>query len=181
MDNMKVAIYARVSKEEESSDGKLQDPDNQLIPLRTFANSMGWTISREYVDRISGGNSNRPAFQEMMSNVRQRHYDLILIWALDRFSRESMTNTLSYIKQLKDYKTGIKSLQETWLDTSSEGVGDLLLAIFAWVANMEKKKISERTKAALAKLKARGVKLGRPRKTPPPYLRPLARENVTAV
>jgi len=164
---MKVAIYARVSKDEASSDGKLQDPMNQLEPLRKFCNAMDWEIKKEFVDRASGGSANRPEFQNMLSEVRQRHFDLILVWALDRFSREGMTNTLSYIRQLKQYKTGLKSLQESWLDTSQEGVAELLIAIFAWVAAEEKRKISERTKAGLAKLKARGVKLGRPKKGVP--------------
>lgn len=158
---MKVVIYARVSKDEASSDGALQDPTNQLIPLRKFAEAMGWKIEKEFVDRASGGSANRPSFQNMLSEVRQRHIDLILIWSLDRFSREGMSNTLSYIKQLKQYKCGLRSLQETWLDTSQEGIAELLIGIFAWVANEEKKRISERTKAGLAKLKAKGWKLGR--------------------
>jgi DNA invertase Pin-like site-specific DNA recombinase len=156
---MKIVIYARVSKEEGSQN--MQDPENQLIPLRKFAESMGWIINREFIDYASGGSANRPAFQEMLAEVRQRHIDLILIWALDRFSREGMTNTLSYIKQLKQYKCGLKSLQESWLDTSQEGMTELLVAILAWVANEEKKRISERTKAGLAKLKSKGWKLGR--------------------
>lgn len=164
---MKVALYARVSKDEESSSGQLQDPENQLIPLRKFCEAMSWDVSAEFIDRASGGNSNRPQFQAMLGRVRQRHFDLVLVWALDRFSREGMTNTLSYIRQLKEYKTHLKSLQESWLDTRQEGVTDLLLGIFAWVAAEEKRKISERTKAGLARKKAQGVKLGRPRKSPP--------------
>ena len=164
MFKIRTAIYARVSKDEAQSDGSFQDPENQLIPLRSFCKSMEWEVKAEYVDRVTGGDPNRPAFKEMMSHVRQRHYDLVFVWALDRFSRESMTNTLAYIKTLRDYKTGLKSLQEGWLDTTSEGIADLLLAIFAWVAAQEKKRISERTKAALAKLKERGIKLGRPKK-----------------
>ncbi len=161
---MKVAIYLRVSKDEASSDGRLQDPLNQLIPLRKFCESMNWTISKEFTDYASGGNSNRPEFQKMLGEVRQRHFDLILVWALDRFSREGMTNTLSYIKQLRTYKTALKSLQEPWLDTTQEGIADLLLGIFSWVAEQEKKRISDRTKAGLQKLKDRGIKLGRPAK-----------------
>ena len=159
---MKVALYARVSKDEMSSDGQLQDPENQLQPMRKFCEAMQWEISKEFIDRASGGSANRPQFQAMLGEVRQRHFDIILVWALDRFSREGMTSTLSYIKQLKEYRTGLKSLQESWLDTSQEGVAELLIAIFAWVAKEEKRKISERTKAGLAKLKAKGVKLGRP-------------------
>lgn len=158
---MRIFIYARVSKDEASSDGKLQDPENQLQPLRKFAEAMSWTISEEFVDRASGGSANRPEFQRMLARVRQRHADLILIWALDRFSREGMVSTLSYIRQLKEYKTGLKSMQESWLDTTQEGVAELLLAIFSWVASEEKRKISERTKAGLQRKKEAGIKLGR--------------------
>ena len=161
----KVAIYARVSKDEASSAGVMQDPENQLIPLRKFAEAMDWDVKYEFVDRASGGSANRPEFRRMLSEVRQRHIDLIFVWALDRFSREPIVNTLKYIQTLKDYKCGLKSMQETWLDTSQEGVSELLLSIFAWVAHQERIKISERTKAGLARARAKGKKLGRPRKT----------------
>lgn len=159
---VKVALYARVSKDEMSSTGALQDPENQLQPMRDFCKAMNWEITQEFVDRASGGSANRPQFQNMLGEVRQRHFDIILVWALDRFSREGITSTLSYINQLKKYKTGLKSLQESWLDTSQEGVAEVMLAVMSWVASEERKRISERTKAGLAKLKARGVKLGRP-------------------
>jgi len=157
---MKIAIYARVSKEEEG----VQDPDNQLLPLRKYCEARGWEVSEEFIDRCSGGTSDRPEFQRMLGRVRQMHFRAILVWSLDRFSREGMSNTLSYIQQLKTYNTGLVSLQETWLDTTQQGIGELLIGIFSWVAAEERRKISERTKAALAKLKARGIKLGRPRK-----------------
>jgi DNA invertase Pin-like site-specific DNA recombinase len=159
-DRMKVAIYARVSKEEGSAN--MQDPENQIIPLRKFCESMNWEVKKEFIDYASGGSANRPEFQKMIAEIKQRHFDLILVWALDRFSREGMANTLAYIKTLREYKTGLKSLQESWLDTSQQGVSDLLLGIMSWVAEQEKKRISERTKAALTKLKLKGVKLGRP-------------------
>lgn len=161
---LRCAIYARVSKDDAGGDGRYQDPENQLVPLRKFADAMGWVVKEEFVDRVSGGNSNRPAFIRLRKEVRQRHYDVVLVWALDRFSRESLTNTLKYIEELKKYKTALKSYTESWLDTSDEGVGALLIAIFAWVAKQEREKISARTKAGLARAKKQGKKLGRPRK-----------------
>lgn len=157
---VRAAIYARVSKEEEG----VQDPENQLGPCREYCKMMGYVVVHEYVDRASGGNSNRPKFIEMRKHVRQRHYDVVVVWALDRFSRESMSNTFKYIEELKHYKTGLKSLQESWLDTTQGGVGDLLLAIFSWVAAQERQRISERTKAGLRRARASGKKLGRPKK-----------------
>jgi len=158
---MKVAIYARVSKEEEG----MQDPKNQTDPLRKFSESMGWEVKEEniFVDKASGGSANRPEFQKMLNQVRQKRFDLILIWALDRFSREGMINTLKYVQVLKDYKTALKSLQEPWLDTTQQGTGELILAFMSWVAEQERKRISERTKAALQRKKAEGKVLGRPR------------------
>lgn len=163
---MKAAIYCRVSKEEEG----IQDPENQLIPCRKFCNAMGWLDPAVYIDRCSGGDSNRPEFKRMMSEVRQGHHNIIVVWALDRFSREGVSQTLAYIEQLKRYNAHLKSLQESYIDTRTPGVTELLLSIMAWVAAEERRKISERTKAALRKLKARGVKLGRPKKVPPSRL-----------
>jgi DNA invertase Pin-like site-specific DNA recombinase len=163
---MKVAIYARVSKDEASKDGTMQDPENQLVPMREFCKAMSWEVYKEFIDYASGGNSNRPQFQEMLSEVRQRRFDIVLVWALDRFSREGMSNTLSYIKQLNDHKVALKSMQESWLDTRDTGVGQLLLALFAWVAQQERLRISERTKAGLNRKRSLGVKLGRPPKCP---------------
>jgi DNA invertase Pin-like site-specific DNA recombinase len=159
----KIAIYARVSKDEASSDGSFQDPENQLQPLRKFCDAMEWEIKAEFVDRASGGSADRPQFQAMLSEVKQRHFDMVLVWALDRFSREGMTSTLKYIKVLKDYKTGLKSLQESWLDTSQEGMGELMIAFLSWAAAEEKRKISERTKAGLQRKKLEGKVLGRPK------------------
>lgn len=159
---MKIALYARVSKDEMSSSGAMQDPENQLQPMKKFCEAMNWEVRDVFIDRASGGSANRPEFQRMLSQVKQKYYDLILVWALDRFSREGMTNTLAYIKILRHYKTGLKSIQESWLDTTQEGVSDLLLAFMSWVAEQEKKRISERTKAGLAKKKMSGMKLGRP-------------------
>ena len=164
---MKVALYARVSLEEVNNEGRLQDPENQLEPMRKYCDAMGWKISEEFVDRASGGNSNRPRFQDMLARVKQRHFDLILVWALDRFSREGMSNTLGYIKKLRNYKTGLRSMQESWLDTTQEGVGDLLIGIFSWVAAEERRRISERVKAGIKRVRLDGRKWGRPRKTPP--------------
>lgn len=163
---MKVALYARVSKDEAASDGSFQEPENQLAPLRRYCTAMEWSIFQEYVDRCSGGDSNRPQFQKMLVDAEKKEFDMIVIWSLDRFSREGISNTLGYIKKLRHNKCNLKSLQESWLDTSQEGVAELLLSIMSWVAAEERKKISERTKAALARKKANGMVLGRPRKTP---------------
>lgn len=154
---MKIAIYARVSKNDES-----QDAQNQLNPLRDYAKALGGEIVEEYIDLASGGNSDRENFLRMLNDAEKHKFDFLLLWALDRFSREGIPNTLGYIERLKRNGVAIKSLQESWLDTRDEGLSDLLLAIFSWVAKQERKRIVERTKAGLERAKRHGKKLGRP-------------------
>ena len=154
---MKIAIYARVSKSDES-----QDPQNQLNPLRDFAKAIGSEIILEYVDSASGSNGDRENFLRMLNDADKRKFDLLLIWALDRFSREGISNTLGYLERLKRNGVAIKSLKESWLDTQDTGLGQLLLAIFSWVAQQERMRIVERTKAGLERARREGRKLGRP-------------------
>lgn len=143
---MKAVIYARVSTSEER---KEQDTENQLVPLRKYVESLNFELVKEFVDYASGGNSNRPQFQQMLSEARKHEFDIIFVWSLDRFSREGILNTLKYLETLKQNNVALKSLQESWLDTKDTGMGNLLLAIFSWVAQQEKQRISERVKAGL--------------------------------
>lgn len=144
-----VALYARVSLDETADDKRYQEPENQLEPLRTFAKAMDWTIINEYVDRASGANANRPEFRRMLQDALMNRFNGIIVWKLDRFSREGIIPTMSYIKQLKDRHVWLRSQTESWLDTSNEGITDVILAIMSWAAQEERKKISDRTKAGI--------------------------------
>ena len=144
-----VALYARVSLDEAADDRRYQEPENQLEPLRTYAKAMEWTVIGEYVDRASGANANRPEFRRMLQDALMNRFNGIVVWKLDRFSREGIIPTMSYIKQLKDRHVWLRSQTESWLDTSNEGITDVILAIMSWAAQEERKKISERTKAGI--------------------------------
>ena len=145
---MKSALYCRVSTDETR-----QDVNNQLEPLQQYSQALGFEIVETYIEYASGGNSNRPQFKQMLADAAKHKYDIVLIWALDRFSREGILNTLNYLKKFKNHNVAIKSLQENWLDTRDEGMGELLIAIFSWVAEQERKRISERVKAGLKNAK----------------------------
>lgn len=155
---MRIGIYARVSKDDGS-----QDPQNQLQPLRDYAKALNGEVVSEYVDLASGAKNDRENFLRMLEDVDRHRFDLLLIWSLDRLSREGISNTLGYIDRFNRSGVALKSLQESWLDTRDEGLGKLMIAIFSWVAGQERKRIVERTLAGLAKARANGKKLGRPR------------------
>jgi len=163
---MKIALYARVSLDEmDKNKRRFQDPENQLVQLRDFCKAMNWEIYDEYIDKMSGANPARVRFREMMQEAMLRRFSGILVWKLDRFSREGVMNTLSYIKQLKGRGIWLRSLTESWLDTGQEGITEIVLAIMSWASAEERKKISERTKAGIMRKKAKGEwKGGRPKK-----------------
>ena len=137
---MKVALYVRVSLDEKDPTKKrYQNPDNQLIPLREYAESRGWEPI-EFIEKSSGG-SNRPIFQDMLNRAMKWEFRGILFYSFDRFSREGILDTLSYIKRMKSRGIWLKSLKEEWFDTDGPFT-ELMLAMFAWFAEFERKKIS---------------------------------------
>ena len=163
---IKIALYSRVSLDETDRENKrFQDPETQLSPLREYAHAMNYEIVEEYTDHMSGANPARPEFRRMMGDAMLRRFQGILVWKLDRFSREGILSTMSYIQQLKERGIWLKSMIESWLDTSQEGITDIVLAIMAWTSSKERKKISERTKARIARRRAIGQWCGgRPKK-----------------
>lgn len=153
---MKVALYARVSLEEgNKEDRRYQEPENQLTPLREWVNNMKWEVVREYVDRGSGADSNRPEFKQMLSDAMQLKFSNIIVWKWDRFTRENMFVAVGRVNKLRERGIGIKSLTESWLDTGKDNpMADVVLAIMSWAAAEERKKISERTKAGIKRRRA---------------------------
>jgi DNA invertase Pin-like site-specific DNA recombinase len=157
---MRVAIYARVS-----TDDRGQDPENQLTELRGWAANAGHTVSREYVDYESGrkGAERRKQFGALFDEAAKRKFDCVLFWALDRFSREGMVQTIIYLQRLSSYGVGFHSYTEAHLATDNELVRNILLALLSSLAKVEAQKIGERTKAGMARAKEKGIKIGRPR------------------
>jgi DNA invertase Pin-like site-specific DNA recombinase len=157
---MRVAIYARVS-----TDDKGQDPENQLRQLREWCANAGHTITREFIERASGGKGERqrPEFARLMLDAHKRQFDLVLCWALDRFSREGMRPTIGYLQRLTDNGVGFHSYTEPLLSTDNEMVRDIVLAVMAALAKQERIRIGERTRAGLERVRAKGETLGRPR------------------
>jgi DNA invertase Pin-like site-specific DNA recombinase len=89
--------------------------------------------------------------------------DLVLFWALDRFSREGMTQTILHLQRLNSYGVSFHSYTEAHLATDNELVRNILLALLSSLAKVEAQKISDRTKAEMARARAKGIKIHRPR------------------
>ena len=99
---------------------------------------------------------------DLIADARRRKFEIVLIWALDRLSREGPLAILTLINRLKLCGVKVLSYQESWTEAPGE-MGEILYAMTGWMVRMESQRRSERTKAGLARVKAQGTKLGRPR------------------
>ncbi len=150
---MRVALYARVSTEG-------QDPEVQLVALRSHIALRGWEIVEEFIDQgYSGAKQKRPALDRLMQSAWVGKFEAVLVWRFDRFAR-SVTHLMSALEQFRNLKINFISLQEQF-DTSTP-IGHAMFTIIGAMAQLERDIIRERVKAGLECARARGVRLGRP-------------------
>jgi Site-specific recombinases, DNA invertase Pin homologs len=157
----RAALYLRVS----TADGE-QTEDNQRRELREFLDTEGYNLAAEYVDHESGrkGRREREAFDRMFRAAENREFDILVFWSLDRFSREGIRKTISYLKQLDALGVDFRSYTEPYLNTDHELISHILLAVMSYFNEYEDEKISRRTKAGLERAREQGKQIGRPSK-----------------
>ena len=154
---MRVALYGRVS----TLNG--QRPEMQLSELREYGARRGWQIVGEYVDEgVSGAKESRPELNRLMTDAHQRKFDLIAVWKIDRFGR-SLKHLVNALADLDAYGVAFVSLRDN-IDLSTPS-GRLMFQIIGAMAEFERSLIQERVRAGLRNAKARGARLGRPRRT----------------
>ena len=150
---MRAAIYARVSTVD-------QEPENQLQELRRYVQARGWTAV-EYVDRgVSGAKDRRPALDQLLADAKRRRVDVLVCWRLDRLGR-SLKHLITLLDELQSLGVAFVSLAEG-IDATTPA-GKLQMHIFGAIAEFERGRIVERVKAGLARARAAGTRLGRPR------------------
>ena len=149
---MRIALYARVSKAID------QDPENQLIELRRWAETARHEVEGEYIDEISSRDT-RPQKEEVLKKLRLGTIDGVAFVTLDRWGR-NMTELVLELDEFSKNNKKLISLKEG-LDLST-ATGRLYANLIASFANFERDRISERTKMGLARVKAQGKHIGRP-------------------
>ena len=154
---MRAAIYARVS-----TTGHGQDPMLQIRELREYCARRGWEVAGEYVDQgISGTRERRPELDRLQADAHRRRFDVVAVWKFDRFAR-SVSHLLRALEQFQAQGIQFVSLSEQ-LDTSTPA-GRMVFTVLGAVAELERSLIVERVKAGLRNARAKGKRLGRPRR-----------------
>lgn len=146
----RAALYIRVSTDK-------QTVENQVAELRQLAAARGFDpVSYEEVESAAKA---RPVLDRMLADARAGRVRAILVWALDRLHR-SMVGSIQTVLECDRIGVPVISPREPWLDTSGP-VRRLLVAIFGWVAEQERARLIERTKAGLERARRQGKRLGR--------------------
>jgi site-specific DNA recombinase len=140
------AIYARVSTEE-------QDADKQEYICQEYAKNQGFNVFKVYKDVISGATSSRPAFNELINDLRQNRFNCIIVTKLDRLGR-SLQHLLSLFDEFNN--RGIHFIAITQNIDTLSSAGKLQLQILGAFAEFERNIISERTREGLKRKKKNG-------------------------
>ena len=149
---MKIAIYARVS----STD---QNLENQKLPLIQYCERMSWEY--ELFEEKQSTRKTRPVQWDLYNRLLRKEFDGLIIYKCDRWAR-STKELVEHMENLYEKGVRIYSYSEN-LDLSNS-MGRAMLTMISAFAQLERDIIRERTLAGLARARAQGKKLGRPRK-----------------
>ena len=158
---VRAALWARVSTTEQHS-------QNQTDILHEWAARRGLDLVAEFVTEDSawqnGNGTKGKEFDrtrdKLINGARLGHYDVVLVWAVDRLSRRGIEDTLATMRRLYEHGCDIWSHEEPWLVTSEPRMRELLVSIMAWMAEQESARRSERIKAGMARRQREGQPVG---------------------
>lgn len=155
----KVILYARVSVLD-------LNPENQLVPLRKHAESLGLDIIDEMVDYASGTKEDRPSLQQALNRLKKSDADLLMVFSIDRLAR-SLGHLIRIVDDLRKDSKGVMILRENLNLFQKDPQSEFTLMIFGALAQYEASLVASRTKNALAVARSKGKRLGRPSKRNP--------------
>ena len=149
---MKVAIYIRVSTQD-------QNLDNQKLPLIQYCKRMNWEY--EIFQEKESTRKTRPIQWDLYNRLLRKEFDGLVIFRFDRWAR-STKELVEHMENLYTKGVQVYSYSEN-IDLNSS-MGRAMLTIISAFAQLERDIIRERTIAGLVRARARGKTLGRPRK-----------------
>jgi putative DNA-invertase from lambdoid prophage Rac len=148
---VKAAVYLRVSTDKQTEEN--QEPDCVRL-----CQARGWEpiIYRE----VESGVKRRPKWDRVKDDVRTGVCRAVVVWALDRTGR-TRVQVAHDLSELFRWGANVASVKDAWLDQATGPLRDLLVQIMAWVAEGERARLIERTRAGLDRARKLGIRLGR--------------------
>jgi DNA invertase Pin-like site-specific DNA recombinase len=149
----RAAVYLRVSTTDQTT-------ENQAREVRAYVEARGWTVAEYRDEGVSGAKERRPSLDRLLADARRRRFDVLVCWRLDRLGR-NLRHLVTLLDELAILGVEFVSLGEA-IDTGTPA-GRLQLHVLAALAEFERARIAERVRAGLARVRAQGRRLGRPR------------------
>lgn len=138
---MKVAIYSRVSTQEQAINGN--SIHEQVERMEKYCEAMKWSVYKKYTDAgFSGANTNRPALKKMIKDIKTGEIDKVLVYKLDRLSRSQLDTLYLIEKVFLINSVDFVSMTENF-DTSTP-FGKAMIGILSVFAQLEREQIKER-------------------------------------
>lgn len=151
----KVAAYVRVSS-------KSQSNAMQRDAIERAAHQRGDGIPIMYAEQLSARSIQRPMLDRLRADVRAGLIDRLYVYRLDRLTRSGIRDTLAVVDELRHHGCKLVTLADGF-DVDGPA-SEIVLAVLAWAAKMERLAIGERISAARARIEAKGGKWGRPKR-----------------
>jgi site-specific DNA recombinase len=153
---MKVAIYVRVSTDEQAKEGFSIPAQRER--LRAFCESQGWEIVQEYIEEgWSAKDLDRPQMQRLLKDIKKGNIDIVLVYRLDRLTR-SVLDLYLLLQTFEKYNVAFRSATEVY-DTST-AMGRLFITLVAALAQWERENLAERVKFGIEQMIDEGKKPG---------------------
>lgn len=143
----KVAIYVRVSTEEQAKEGISLDA--QIQRCQAFCTARGWNVVQIYTDAgHSAGTMKRPALQKLLQDAKNKKFNVLLVYKIDRFSRQ-LKDLIFILEDLKEIGVNFSSVTEQ-IDTTT-AMGEAFFQIIGVFAQLERGMVKERVELAFDK------------------------------
>lgn len=149
----RVGIYIRVSTLDQAREGYSLEAQEKT--LRKWCDDRKYIVHDLYADKgISGKNiENRPDMNRLLRDAKDRKFDIVLFWALSRFTR-SVADLYVTMEKLQAWNVSMVSYTETF-DTSTP-MGRAIIGVVGVFAQLERELTGERVYAAMAERAAQG-------------------------
>ena len=138
-----------------------QDYAYQRTAIDEAARARGEKIGEWFADVASGGTLDRPQFSRLRAALDVRAVRRVWVWRLDRLTRSGISDTLECVAHVRRCGADLVSVADR-VALDGGPAGELVLAVLAWCAQMERQKIRENQEAARVRMQREGRSWGRP-------------------
>lgn len=153
-----IAAYIRVSS-------KGQDLQTQRDAILRASKARGDVVRKWFSEKLTATKIDRPELVALRQAVREGAISKVYVFRIDRLARTGIRDTLTVVEEFRAHGCELVTIADGF--SLGGPATDVVLAVLAWAAQMERSALAERISAARIRIEAAGGRWGRPRKVDP--------------